>query len=92
MAHAFSAKEFSSSRTWAVTAIHLSNTFNIVSVISVNTVALSPIIGCELVDTALSIFALSFCMGDPQLDTDFVLGYTNIPALEEVGVIPPNVA
>ena len=52
---------------------------------TVNTVALSPIIGCELVDTSLSTFALSFCIGDPQIDIDFVLGFTNIPALEKSG-------
>ena len=60
MAHALSAKEFSSSLALAVTAIHLSNTFTIVSVMSVNTVALSPIIGRELGDTALSTYTLSF--------------------------------
>ena len=59
---------------------------------SVKTVAPSPIIGCELVDTAFSISVLSFCMGDPQLDIVFVLGFTNLSALKEVGVIPPKEA
>ena len=61
---------------------------------SVNTVALSPIIGCELEDTALSIFIVSFCMGDPQIHAlpAPILGCTIIPVVEGVGVIPPKVA
>ena len=61
---------------------------------SVNTVALSPIIGCEMDDTAPSTFIVSFCMGDPQIDVvpAPILGCTIIPVLEGVGVIPPKVA
>ena len=54
---------------------------------SVNTVAISPIIGCELEDTALSTFMGSFCMGDPQIDVvpAPILGCTIIPVLEGAG-------
>ena len=57
---------------------------------SVNTVALSPIIGCVLVDAMFPMLILSFCMGDPWLDMDSVLGFTNLLTLGAVGVTPPK--
>ena len=58
---------------------------------SVNTVTHSPIIGCELEDTAPSTFIMSFCTGDPQIDVvpAPIMGCTIIPVLEGAGVIPP---